>query len=47
VAAALLKEESAVVNLVPQTRHAPSGLEVRMGEVCGCATGRGQPAVVR
>ena len=28
VAAALLKEQSAVVNLVPQTRHAPSGLEV-------------------
>ena len=33
VAAALLKEESAVVNLVPQTRLAPSGLEVPIWEV--------------
>ena len=33
VAAALLKESSAVVNLVPQTRHAPSGLEVRFWEI--------------
>ena len=33
VAAALLNESSAVVNLVPQTRHAPSGLEVGLWEV--------------
>jgi hypothetical protein len=29
MAAALLEEESAVVNLVPQDRHAPSGPQVR------------------
>jgi hypothetical protein len=29
----LLEEYSAVVNLVPQTRHVPSGLEVRFAEV--------------
>jgi hypothetical protein len=40
VAAALLKEESAVINLVPQTRHAPSGLEVRWGEGWGPRSGR-------
>jgi hypothetical protein len=27
----LLREESAVVNLVPQTRHPPGGLEVLKG----------------